>query len=512
MKSRSLQVFAVVLSLVAVAAASLQTYAGFSRISVNAERVTQALVVLNKISELHNTLYEAESAVRGYALSHDPKFLEPYKHAIGAMPTQFGELRRLTADSPSQQTRLNDLAKVVETKKAQLAQAIATGVENTEVFRTGRELMSQIRGLLSAMMGEEARSHALRSAELEETTRAAILSLLGSVALSVLVIISVTLMIIREASRRIRTERQLQELNTELENRVAAKTNEFAKVNELLQAIIRSSPLGIVALNEHKVITSWNRRAEEIFGLSAASMLGTPWTLLTDVGGTNFKALFARRRRRTHARHQRHASAPRRPTPSHRPCGSPALSAPEPPARRRPRLRGRNRTADGRRSAPAGPEDGGGRPADGWARPRLQQPARGDHRQPQPGARGQRGRGELERVDAARKAELERIDAARKAELERVDAARKAALRGAELTRQILVFARQQSLQPADIKLNELVERTAALLRRSLGQSITVETRIAPDLWMAHADPSQVEATLVNLALNARDAMAEGAT
>ena len=96
MKSRSLQVFAVVLSLVAVAAASLQTYAGFSRISVNAERVTQALVVLNKISELHNTLYEAESAVRGYALSHDPKFLEPYKHAIGAMPTQFGELRRLT--------------------------------------------------------------------------------------------------------------------------------------------------------------------------------------------------------------------------------------------------------------------------------------------------------------------------------------------------------------------------------------------------------------------------------
>ena len=294
MKSRSLQVFAVVLSLVAVAAASLQTYAGFSRISVNAERVTQALVVLNKISELHNTLYEAESAVRGYALSHDPKFLEPYKHAIGAMPTQFGELRRLTADSPSQQTRLNDLANVVESKKAQLAQAIATGGENTEVFSSGRELMSQIRGLLSAMMGEEARSHALRSAELEETTRAAILSLLGSVALSVLVIISVTLMIIREASRRIRTERQLQELNTELENRVAAKTNEFAKVNELLQAIIRSSPLGIVALNEHKVITSWNRRAEEIFGLSAASMLGTPWTLLTDVGGTNFKALFAR--------------------------------------------------------------------------------------------------------------------------------------------------------------------------------------------------------------------------
>src|SRR5512144_73175 len=113
MNSRSLQVFAVVLSLVAVSAASLQTYAGFARISVHAERSNQALVVVKQFSELHNSLYDAEAAVRGYTLSRDPTLLEHYKRAFAELPARLGELRRLTAESPDQQARLNDLAKVV---------------------------------------------------------------------------------------------------------------------------------------------------------------------------------------------------------------------------------------------------------------------------------------------------------------------------------------------------------------------------------------------------------------
>src|SRR5574338_923508 len=96
MKSRSLQVFAVVVSLVAVSAASLQTYGGFSRISLNTELVSRALVVLKRIDELHNTLYEAEVAVRGYALNRNTEVLEPYKAALAELPKQFDELRRLT--------------------------------------------------------------------------------------------------------------------------------------------------------------------------------------------------------------------------------------------------------------------------------------------------------------------------------------------------------------------------------------------------------------------------------
>ncbi len=490
MKSRSLHIFAVVMSLIAVSAASLQTYVEFRRISVNTERVSQALIVLNAISELHGALFEAETAVRGYALTRDTQFLGPYKAALAQVPARFDELRRLTAASPNQRSRLDQLAPIIEAKKKLLAQVVAAaGKENTQVFRTGREVTSQIRSLLSAMMAEEERSHAQRSADLEQTTRTAILGLLGSVGLSVLVIITVTLMIIREAGRRIRTEQQLQELNTELENRVAAKTGELAKVNELLQAIIRSSPLGIVALDEHKVITSWSRRAEEIFGLPAANMLGNPWTLFSDVGGTNFKALFARV------------------------AGGELIQG----------ISVSHQRADGRRlhivlsAAPLYQRPNRRRGVvlvveDATERRMVEDQLRQAQKME---AVGQLTGGlahDFNNLLAVIIGNLSLVLDGSKGEAEReaVDAALKAALRGAELTRQLLVFARQQSLQSTDIKLDDLVGRTAALLRRSLGQSITVETRIASDLWMAHADPSQVESALVNLALNARDAMAGG--
>ncbi len=85
-----------------------------------------------------------------------------------------------------------------------------------------------------------------------------------------------------------------------------------------------------------------------------------------------------------------------------------------------------------------------------------------------------------------------------------------AALRGAELTRQLLAFARRQPLNSQVIDLNERVVGVIDLLRRTLGERITVRTNLAGDLWPALADPAQFESALVNLAINARDAMRTG--
>ena len=87
---------------------------------------------------------------------------------------------------------------------------------------------------------------------------------------------------------------------------------------------------------------------------------------------------------------------------------------------------------------------------------------------------------------------------------------RKAADRGAGLTRQLLAFSRKQFLTPTVVDLNETVSGLRQMLPRAIGEHIHTNIRLAPDLARVKADASRMEQVLVNLALNARDAMPEG--
>lgn len=80
----------------------------------------------------------------------------------------------------------------------------------------------------------------------------------------------------------------------------------------------------------------------------------------------------------------------------------------------------------------------------------------------------------------------------------------------ARLTSQLLAFARRQSLQPRKINLNTLVVEGVSLVRRAIGEQIEIHLLTAPDLNVTMADPTQIEQVLMNLCLNARDAMPEG--
>ncbi|MDG4603046.1 MAG: response regulator [Defluviicoccus sp.] len=84
------------------------------------------------------------------------------------------------------------------------------------------------------------------------------------------------------------------------------------------------------------------------------------------------------------------------------------------------------------------------------------------------------------------------------------------AKRGAELTHRLLAFARRQALNPEVVNLNNAVRNMTQLLRRTLGAGIEVRERLAPDLAHALVDPGELERALINLALNARDAMPGG--
>ena len=84
------------------------------------------------------------------------------------------------------------------------------------------------------------------------------------------------------------------------------------------------------------------------------------------------------------------------------------------------------------------------------------------------------------------------------------------AQRSAGLTRQLLAFARRQVLQPRSVNLNDLVSRIAGLLKTAIGEQTELKIALAPDLQMTMADPTQIEQVLMNLCLNARDAMPQG--
>lgn len=88
--------------------------------------------------------------------------------------------------------------------------------------------------------------------------------------------------------------------------------------------------------------------------------------------------------------------------------------------------------------------------------------------------------------------------------------ANNAALMGARLTNRLLTFARRRRLEPVILNLNEHVVGMAELLRRTLGEPIALGTLLAPRLWSVRADPSEVENAVLNLAINARDAMPGG--
>jgi PAS domain S-box-containing protein len=91
-----------------------------------------------------------------------------------------------------------------------------------------------------------------------------------------------------------------------------------------------------------------------------------------------------------------------------------------------------------------------------------------------------------------------------------VHAIREAAELAADLTRQLVVFSRKQQLQPTVLNLNDVIDRTRAVLQRLIRERIVLETRLADQLWSVRADAGQLEQIILNLAVNARDAMPQG--
>lgn len=93
---------------------------------------------------------------------------------------------------------------------------------------------------------------------------------------------------------------------------------------------------------------------------------------------------------------------------------------------------------------------------------------------------------------------------------EGLDLIRMAGRRGAELTQRLLAFARRQALEPAAVDILQTVSDIKGLVQRAVGESVAIQVAVKPGLWRAMVDPVQLESAVLNLAINARDAMPGG--
>ncbi len=110
-----------------------------------------------------------------------------------------------------------------------------------------------------------------------------------------------------------------------------------------------------------------------------------------------------------------------------------------------------------------------------------------------------------------RRGSLDEPGSERRALIERVTAtAQRAALNAKHLVQRLLAFSRQQPLAPTILDVNELIGNMTEIIGRALGETTELQTLLAPDLWTVYADRNQLESVLLNLVVNARDAMPDG--
>jgi PAS domain S-box-containing protein len=261
---------------------------------------------------------------------------------------------------------------------------------------------------------------------------------------------------------------------------------------ELLTAVINASPIAIICLTTDKKVTVWSRAAEQIFGYTADEVLGKEYMLVPTQDSNaviEYEEVFSRA------------------------CAGETLRG----------ILVKRQRKDGALidisfdAAPMYGLDGSVRAiayalSDVTERNRLEQQLRQSQKMD---AIGQLTGGVAHDFNNMLTVITGTIDILAEGVVDRPDLAEivklisEAADRGSELTSQLLSFARRQPLRPRKTSVNEVATEAARLLRPTLGEQIDVEWKLAPDAWPALIDATQLSTAIVNLAVNARDAMGD---
>jgi signal transduction histidine kinase/DNA-binding response OmpR family regulator/CHASE3 domain sensor protein len=197
------------IAIAAVAVVALLSYSALQGSVDNARRVTHTLQVVEQLQALLSTMKDAETGQRGFLLTGDENYLEPYNNARSALAGELAAARALIVGSPEQQQRLQSLEQFCADKMAELASTIvqrrkgdsAAALATVRTDR-GKEFMERIRAITAEMTAEERRTLAARQAEWLNSARISSIVTVGGSALLLAFIIAAALRTSRDYRAR----------------------------------------------------------------------------------------------------------------------------------------------------------------------------------------------------------------------------------------------------------------------------------------------------------------------
>ena len=453
--------------------------------------VAHTFAVIGAARAIDHGMRDAERGQRAFLITGDDSYLEPYRAGVEEAPAKLQELRRLTSDNPEQQDRvgalhtqltrkLEEMRRTVEVRQKQGFEAARQIVETDVGLDAMRPITSEIEAIIEAENNLlRQRQQRLIDAERGTTISSLIASVLG------LAVVLVGGTLLTQAFSRISQSQASLQQSEERFRLLVSDVKDYA----------------ISMLDAGGRVVSWNVGAERIKGYGASEIVGRHFSLFyaaEEVGAGVPERLLET----AAAEGRAEAESWQVRKDGSRFCANIVITALRDASGNLRGFAKITRDITERRQHELALEQSRAMVAQLQKMEALGQLTGGVAHDFNNILTTIIGSVELEQRQAASP------DTERTARL--LGAVQRAAERGAALTQRLLAFSRRQALAPQVVEVNKLVGAMSALLHRTLGENIAIETVFGAGLWRTHVDPNQLENVIINLAVNARDAMPNG--